>query len=353
VDSIVMVIEPCSIRRVIRLVGTRTTVSLRAVTPAVALGNITADATGTLMFENNGSDTVTLFSMSTAGATIVSMNPPAGSTLLPGGIVQVDYRIACKPTISEQIMVGSVLPCADTAATTFTGACQGAGPTAATVSLDSADVKVGDHVTLHLRLLDSQNLDAAGLFQWEAEVTYNPMVLVATGSTPDCYIEGTYAPCTSTISGTRTGASGVLANLDFTAVLGTDTQTEVALTSFHWVADTTSPVEVHNGLVRITDICEQGGIRLLSPKGQAFSIRVYPIPANTQLTIDVRGIGSQAGSYALYNYTGQQVSTGTLTPDAQGNALATVNVSSLGSGTYLLTIDARGTTNWLPVLITH
>ena len=92
-------------------------------------------------------------------------------------------------------------------------------------------------------------------------------------------------------------------------------------------------------------------MRLLDPKAEAFSIRVYPQPATTMMTIDVRGIGSQPGTWTLFTYVGQQVDSGALTPDAEGNALVEVDVSAFSSGTYFLTIDARGTIYRMPVLI--
>jgi hypothetical protein len=125
----------------------------------------------------------------------------------------------------------------------------------------------------------------------------------------------------------------------------------VVLSDFTWLEDTTVVTTTNDGSVTLSDICEEGGIRLLDPKASAFSIRVYPIPASTTLTIDVRGMGSQAGTWTLFSYIGTQVANGTLTPDSQGNAKEVVDVSTLGSGTYFLTIDARGQISRMPVLI--
>ncbi len=352
VDSIVMIIEPCSIRRVIHVSGVRTTPSIRSVDALVALGALTAPATGTVRFENYGTDTLIFNTRATANLSIVATRPNS-TTLLPGGMLEVDYRAACVPSILDTISVAVATPCALDVFSAFTGTCTGAAPARSTVVLDSASVKVGEKVTLGLRLVDSENLDDNGLRTWRADITYNPMVIVGTDGTPDCFVQGAYAPCTITLTGTRTSTTGLLASLNFTAILGTAAATDVVISNFDWIEDTTALVTTSNGHVVITDVCEEGGTRLLDPKAEAFSINVYPIPAITQFTIEVQGLGSQPGSYALYNYTGQQVTSGVLTSDQQGNALVVVDVSTFGSGTYLLTVDARGSLYRLPVLITR
>lgn len=353
VDSLVIVFEPCSIRRVIPLHGNRVTPAITATTPLVNLGTISAIATGTLRFSNSGTAPIAPTVLASSSVTIVGTRPPLPASLLPGQTLEVDYSVACRPTITDTITVLGNDTCNASAWTIFTGACTTAGPATSTVVIDSAAVTVGQKFALHLLLTESENLDAAGLYDWEAEITYNPMVIVGYGQTPDCYVNGTYAPCTITVNGKRTIQTGSLADLTFTAVLGNAPQTSVALTRFTWLADTTSAVTTGNGSVTITDICDQGGVRLLNPKAEAFSIHVYPIPASTQLTIDVRGLGTLPGSYSLYTYIGNLVANGVLTPDASGNATAVIDVTPLGSGTYALTIDARGTTYRMPVLITR
>lgn len=353
VDSIVVTIEPCSMRRVIRLAGVRVTPSLRAVTPTIALGAITADATGTMVFENDGNDTNTVVVNASANTTIVATRPALPATLLPGETLEVDYRTGCVPVIDDSVVVVAGGMCSTSTTTLIKGTCAGAGPATASVVIDSATVNVGDAVKLHLTLTASQNLDENGLTDWEADISYNPMVIVGTGATPDCYVPGQVTPCTITVNGKRTVSTGVLKELDFTAILGTAVRTDVVLERFVWLADTTSPVTKQNGSVSIADICEAGGIRLLAPKAQPITIQAYPVPASSNLTIDVRGLGSQPGRYVLYSYAGELVQNGNLLPDALSNCRTAVDVSLLSTGTYVISIQARGTTYRVPVMITR
>jgi hypothetical protein len=351
VDSIVIVFEPCSIRRVIRVTGVRTTPSLRALTPTVALGALTSDAIGTIRFENNGTDTLFVGALTSANAIVVNATPSPIEPLLPGAVLTVDYRIVCASLINDTITATTIRGCPLTARTTFTGTCDKSVNASATVVIDEVNAKVGEKILVPMRLTASSGLNAAGLRNWRAKITYNPMVVVGTGATPDCYVDGQYTPCTIDIIGVRSDTVGLLTNLELIAVLGTDTRTDLVISDFRWLEDTTVVSSTKNGSVTLTDICDEGGVRLLDPKASAFSIKVYPIPASTTLTIDVKGLGSQAGTWTLYSYIGAQVANGPLTPDAQGNAIVSVDVSTLGSGTYFLTIDARGQIYRMPVLI--
>lgn len=351
IDSVVVVFQPCDVRRVIRVEGVRTTPALTAQTPAVNLGALTGDATGTIRYVNSGTDTLFVGALASANAIVVATRPSAIEALLPGSILEVDYRIVCSDVINDTITAVTLGDCVLEVATVFTGTCDGTPDASATVVIDDVTATVGQRIAVPIRLTSSAGLDANNLRTWEAEITYNPMVVVGTGSTPDCFVAGQYAPCTITITGTRTDSIGTLATLDLTAVLGTDVRTDLTLSRFVWLEDTTVAVQREDGSVTITDICLVDGPRLLDPKAEAFSIRVYPQPASQQVTLDVRGLGSQSGSWTLVTYLGQVVRDGALTPNADGNAVVALDVSTLSSGTYFLTINARGSVYRMPVII--
>jgi hypothetical protein len=178
------------------------------------------------------------------------------------------------------------------------------------------------------------------------------VVVGAGGSTPDCFVNGQFTPCTISISGTRGNDTvGQIGELSFTAVLGTTDMTMLTLSNFVWTADSSATVTTTDGKVVITDICREGGDRYLAPKLEGFSITVFPTPASTDLTILVKGAGTAPIPWSLANYIGVEVLSGTITPDASGTGQAVVDVRSLGAGLYLLTTDARGTTYRNTVLI--
>ena len=347
-DSIIVEFQPCAVRQVIRLSGVKTTPSIRAEDAVIALGAVPGNATGTTRFINDGTDTLRVAVVSrTTNAFVVDVRPSGIVDLLPGGVIEVDYRVNCggRATIADTIEANVISPCPLSAVTSFTGTCETVGTASATIAIDSVAVKTGDTFSVPVRITASNGLNANNLRAWTAKVTYNPLVVVGTSTgTPDCYQVGQLTPCTIDIAGTRgTDSVGTIYSLNFTAILGTAEYTMLTLSDFAWTG-ATADVTTRDGKVVLTDICEAGGDRFLRPEREGFGISVFPVPASTDLTIAVRGAGTAPVQWTLSNYVGAEVASGTITPDATGVGQAVVNVRTLGSGLYLLTTQALGST---------
>lgn len=348
-DSIVVVFQPCDVRQVIRLSGVKTTPSLRAENVAIALGAVPGNATGTTRFINDGTDTLIVTVLSrTPNAFIMASRPSGIIELLPGAVIEVDYSVNCggRATIADTIEASVIRPCTLSALTSFTGTCETTRPAVSTIVIDSVAVKTGDIFNVPIRIASSDGLNANNLYAWTAKVTYNPLVVVGSStSTPDCYQAGQLTPCTIDISGTRGADSvGTIYMLSFTAILGTVDMSMLTLTDFAWTGAPTADVTMRDGKVILTDICTAGGDRFLRPEREGFGISVFPVPASTDLTIAVRGAGTSPVTWTLSNYVGAEVASGTITPDASGVGQSVVNVRTLGSGLYLLTTQALGST---------
>ncbi len=349
VDSIVVVFQPCDVRQVIRLSGVRTTPSLRAENASIALGAVPGSATGTTRFFNDGTDTLRVTVVSrTVNAFIIESRPAGIIELLPGGVIEVDYRVNCggRATIADTIEATVIKPCPLAAFTAFTGTCETKRPVSSTIAVDSVAVRTGDIFKVPIRIVASDGLNANNVFAWTAKLTYNPLVVVGSGTgTTDCYTAGQLTPCTIDISGTRGPDSvGTIYNLNFTAILGLADMTTLTLTDFAWTGVTNATVTTRDGKVVLTDMCTAGGNRLVRPEREGFGIQVFPVPASTDLTIAVRGAGTAPVTWTLSSYVGAEVASGTITPDASGVGQSVVNVRTLGSGLYLLTTQALGST---------
>lgn len=356
VDSIVLTFEPCSVRRVIRVSGTRTRPSLLAENPIVALGVIPGSVTGTVTFTNNGTDTISVSVISrSANTTITATRPAALTAILPGAKVDVDYQANCaaRTTVADTIDAAILSPCGASVNTVLNGTCSATISAQSTIEVDTIAVKIGDTFGVPIRITASQGLNSNNLRQWSADLTYNPMVVVgAGGTTPDCFVAGQFTPCSIKITGTRGNDTlGTIYTLNYTAVLGTTDFTMLTLSNFAWTGAPSAQVSTIDGKVVITDICRDGGDRYLVPKTEGFSINVYPTPASTDLTIQVKGAGTSPIPWTLSNYIGVQVTNGIITPDANGSGTTVVDVRSYASGLYFLTMDARGTTYRNTVLI--
>ena len=354
IDSIQVVFEPCDVRRVIRVTGNRTRASIKADNPIVALGTIAGSATGTVRFTNNGTDTVLVGLSSSTGTAVTATRPANIAALLPGAQVEVDFITGCdnRTQVSDTIEAIVTAPCALSAASVITGACEQTTKVSTSLAVDSVGVKVGELVVVPVRIIASNGLKTTNAKTWTAKITYDPMVVVGRGNTPDCYVPASTGTCTSQISGVRgNDTTGVLFALNFTAVLGTTNVTALTLSDFAWTEAPGASISSSPGKITITDICQEGGSRLLKPKTSGVRVSVYPVPADNEVTIDASGMGTDILSWTLTSSLGQAVTSGVRTPDAAGSINQTIDVHSLPAGIYVLTIDARGETTHTSVLL--
>jgi hypothetical protein len=354
IDSIVVVFEPCDIRRVIRVTGVRTRPSLRADNPLTSLGTITGSANGTVRFTNDGTDTLLLGFVASQGTAVTGTRPANIAALLPGAQVEVDFVTGCdsRTTISDTIEAVVAAPCASSAKSVITATCQQTKTVSTTLSVDSVAVKVGEQFTVPIRIVASSGLNASNAKTWTAKITYDPMVVVGRSNTPDCYVPASSGTCTSQISGVRgSDTTGVLFALNFTAVLGSSATTALTISDFTWVEASGATITARSGNVTITDICQEGGSRFLKPRTSGVRLSVYPTPAVNDVTIDAAGMGTDLLRWTLSSSLGQSVAAGSITPDANGAVTERVDVRALPAGIYLLSIDARGETTHTPILL--
>jgi hypothetical protein len=354
IDSIVVTFDPCDVRRVVRVTGMRTRPSLKADNPITSLGLITGTASGTIRYTNDGTDTLLVGLRASTGTAVTATRPANSAALLPGSQVEVDFLTGCdnRTVVSDTIEAIVTAPCASSVASVITGTCEQTTKVSTVLSVDSVRVKVGELFVVPVRIVSSNGLNAAKARTWTAKITYDPMVVVGRGNTPDCYVPATAGTCTSQISGVRgNDTTGVLFALNFTAVLGTSATTALTISDFAWTEAAGAAVTATPGNVTITDICQEGGSRLLKPRTSGVRLSVYPMPAANEVTIDAGGMGTDMLRWTLTSSLGQTVAIGAQNPDAAGSVVETIDVHSLPAGVYVLSIDARGETTHTTVLL--
>lgn len=341
IDSVVLQLSPCDERRVIRVIGSRTSVRLSTATPTIALGNLTAPATGTIEFSNTGTDTVTVGVVSrSTTAFVVSQSPDPLTPILPGQRVSVEYRIVCggREATRDVLEATTLQPCTSSDSVVFTGTCIAGGPSAtATVSIDSVQMTIGERRTIPIRLVASSGLTASGATSWRASIRYRTSVLVGSGQTPDCWTAQGGETCIIDITGTRGGdTTGQLAALDMTAVLGDTNVSDLTLESFSWTtAPSVTTTRIH-GHVTITDICRDGDGPRYLVRGTAQALLV-PNPASESVAITIPGMArNSALTIDIASIVGETLVAGRIAPNA------VLDVTDLAAGTYLIRTTANG-----------
>lgn len=341
-DSIVIVSDPCDVRRVIRLTGSATTPALTASTPTVNLGNVVGSATGQVIFFNTGTDTLSV--SLTAVSPDVTVTIPSQTNLnevLPGASIRVDYVVNCngRSEINDTILARVTSPCSLDVVTVFTGTCGAAPAASAEIVIDTAIVRVGDQFSVPLRIVSSQDLNSTNARAWMATVSYNPAVLVGRAPTSDCWTAGTTGPCEITLTGTRgADTTGVLAQLNFTAVLGNDSASSLRLVNFSFTDAPSTIIGQRDGYVLIEDLCREGGARLLFTEADG-RIRLYPTPTSTTLTMSGSRLSVSPLVWKISDVTGKLVAHGTSMPSADGTIQVDIDVSTLSTGLHTMDIQ--------------
>jgi hypothetical protein len=215
---------------------------------------------------------------------------------------------------------------------------QPANIASATISLPT-DVTAapGERVSVPLKLEQSAFLDLAGAHDFTATITFDGSMLIPMGSTgPGAFSGGNRVV---TINGTRPdGGDGVIAQLDLLAVVGGAETTPLAITSFQW-NDGAAQVTTVDGSFRVTDICVEGGARLIRTAGGVTLKQNRPNPARTLTEIEYEVIEEGPTQLFITDLLGRLVLTlvdGTLTP---GGHTARFDAAALVSGSYFYVLQ--------------
>ncbi|MBS1913708.1 MAG: SBBP repeat-containing protein [Bacteroidetes bacterium] len=202
--------------------------------------------------------------------------------------------------------------------------------TATEIEVPQLTAAPGERVLVPLTLKSSTNLDKNNVENFQAKLRFHKTLLIPVPS----------SSTTSTIVGddrvvTVTGArkagmaTGDLITLEFTAALGDVMQTPLTLETFRWL-DTTNgpvPVMVTSGIFTLTNVCENGGERLLSVSGATKLNAARPNPTSGMTDIEYEVVERGRTSLVLV--------------DMYGNTVKTLVDGSIDAGSYKVQFDAR------------
>ena len=134
---------------------------------------------------------------------------------------------------------------------------------AVTVTAGSVTARQGESVAIPITIDDPGGALGAGATKIDVALRYNATLLEPTGATP----RGTIAGGDRTILlSLPITADTILAKLDFRAALGNDSTTVLDLAGATADIPTVTVAE-RDGLFRLSDLCREGGARLLNPDG--------------------------------------------------------------------------------------
>ena len=209
-------------------------------------------------------------------------------------------------------------------------------PVSVELSIDSVTVKGGSAVELKLNLIRETNLINCGYTNYKAGISYNSSVLLPE-KTDDIIKTGS----TETIILSGNVPDSINNKLNFTALLGNKICTDITLDEINFGCDSVH-VTYHPGSVCLSDICYEGGPRLMDMNDNLY-LKHY-LTEGDALHLDFGVIESGQTNIAIYNYCGQYCDMafeGLIKPGIYSKDF---DLRGLADGIYFLVLQSNGMT---------
>jgi len=221
------------------------------------------------------------------------------------------------------------------------------------VSLPHTEAEVDTRLTLPLHLTVGQAQIPFLPRAFHARIRYNHTLLRPVGSTPGC----TYADndCLLEIDGMATEEDGVIASLEFIAVLGDSERTALTIEDFTWERQGEERIATlrEHGLFELLGICRVGGeIRLIHSGTFASRVAAWPNPAHDHVALEYVAAESGPVEIKLLDPLGREVAQ-LVQADVEAQRLYRIEVdlARVPSGAYVLTYTTPTRRLTQPLLI--
>jgi len=207
----------------------------------------------------------------------------------------------------------------------------------ALMKLDSIETKTSTIVEYPVKLTLSSDLIKSGASAVNFDVTYNNTLLYPIGNY-SLTNENGYTTIKFVNVPLTTDPIQILQTLRFKTGLGNAIETPLTIGNFELIR-TAEEVDItlFDGHLLLTDVCYNGGVRLLNPNSQITMSRISPNPVDSKITIDLTLIEIGKTEVAIYNLMGEKVKT-IFSKDIieTGNISINSEISDLSNGQYVV-----------------
>jgi WD40 repeat protein len=217
------------------------------------------------------------------------------------------------------------------------GISSGSGGGKASLKLDSIETKTSSLVEYPVKLtLDSKVLKS-GANAVNFDITYNNTLLYPMETYPITNRDDLATLSFKNVPLT-TDPIQILDTLKFRTGLGNAIETPLTISNFELLG-TTEDIEVipNHGNLKLTDVCFDGGVRLLNPNSVVSIANISPNPVNSIISIDLNLIEIGNTEVSIYNLLGEKVKT-IFSKDITETGNITINseISDLSNGQYVV-----------------
>lgn len=200
---------------------------------------------------------------------------------------------------------------------------------------DTADVHIligrvgagtGDEFTIPIRMTETK-LASSGATRLRGELRFNRTLMYPRGATAAGFVDGNDRVVPIKIDLTTITPGAEIATIEFVATLGNAERTPVRLEKVEFLGGIVRST-VEQGEFELTDLCREGGTRLVNAEGDFGIKSVRPNPATEMMLIEYEVIEDTRTEMALIDVTGREVRT--------------IVDAALTKGRYRVGLDLRG-----------
>lgn len=327
---------------------------LSLLTPVVDFGRVplgrSRDTAGVAAVRNVGTAALTITALRQAGPNdtdFTVLSGMSGFTLQPGETHLLDLRYTSSETgrtsgtieflfdgpgspVQLQLFAESHRPELDT--------------TNATVMMSGITAEPGQTITAALTLRSAVNFDQVRApRRFAVTIGTNPTVVNLPASDLDCQLVNPHF-CQMSFTGTRK-AGDTLLTFPATVTLGTTDVAPLQIVSFRWLdSSLTNLVTTEDGFVRVSGVCDEGGVRLFVPDGAEYGLATRPNPAASRVDIHFGLAGSAPVTIEIVDRTGRVVLSPVNEPRLPtGDYVRPVDITALSPGPYTVILRSEFT----------
>jgi hypothetical protein len=208
----------------------------------------------------------------------------------------------------------------------------------AVIWIDTLRARIGDTVEVAIRMRDTVSVVECGTTRISTELHLNSSMLLPLDGTPQGVKNNGQRMILLDSLPVVTDAGGALARLRFLAVLGDAEWTDLRLENTQFIGGVIVDTVI-SGYFALTDICHEGGPRLIDMGGKISLKQNRPNPFNAATVIDYEVIESGPVSMIVMDQLGRKVAVLVDGEVSRGKHTIGFDASALPSGVYMLVMQ--------------
>ncbi len=346
--KIELLFSPCDVRKEIRLLARKTEADLGLSRESAVLESsvMSAGQTRRIVFYNTGSSKLAIEEIDfdiPGDFTIVGIEASDISDLSPGDSVVVTVRYEGNDfDTSATLRVRSVQPCIGVQATTIVRG-EGREPDIigrVTVVAGVVRPNTGERFSLPVWIEGAVDLIESGATGFEVFLSYNKTIMLPTDAARLGSIVGERRHVQ--IQGSLPLDGSTLGLLDFEALLGNDSCTEVTIDSVAWLGGQVESA-TRNGEVCLENLCRAGNHTRLYQGGAGIALRIPSEGGPVRSSLEVDYTTAEDGDLQLQivDMNGKSIHKVLFRNRRRGNYRATITLAGIPSGVYMLVLSSE------------